>query len=112
MRVVAKPVCTSSSIMFTSQHQYGLREIALSTPASRGRNFEIGRREISNPKSRNLKLDWYSQPSRVEQDKQSRVYWQSNLKFRDFGFEISLRPISKFLPLLAGVDNAISRRPY
>src|SRR5262249_34929912 len=38
-------------------------------------NFEIGRGEISNPKSRNLKLDCLS--------------WrgQSNFRFRDFGFE-------------------------
>ncbi|PYS08194.1 MAG: hypothetical protein DMG15_27850, partial [Acidobacteria bacterium] len=45
-------------------------------------NFEIGRSLISNRKFQDLKLD---SPSA-----------RSNSKFRNFGFEIGLRTISKF----------------
>src|SRR5205814_1817936 len=51
-------------------------------------NFEIERTEISNPKSRNIGSD-------------SECY-ESSFIFRDFGFEISVRSISKF-PIYCGL---------
>ena len=56
-----------------------------------GRTLKLDESRISNPKSRNFKLDWQTYAAR-----------QSNLRFRDFGFEI-LDSSNFKVPLLRSV---------